>query len=63
MKTTSFLGVSFCIMATNVFGECRCKSVNYKNEENYLKKLKPKNWEQKSWFCDVIKVTIGYHGN
>jgi hypothetical protein len=32
-----FLGVSFCIVVTNVFGECRFKSINCKNEENYKK--------------------------
>jgi hypothetical protein len=47
---------------TNVNGKCSFKSVNYKNEENY-KKIETTKLEKKSWFCDVIKVTIGYHGN
>lgn len=28
-----------------------------------IKKLKQKKLGKKSWFCDVIKVAIGYHGN
>lgn len=49
-------------MVTNVNGKCSFKSVNYKNEENY-KKIETTKLEKKSWFCDVIKVAIGYDGN